>query len=62
MISRTLAAQEMEEGGMGDTLRAIVQRTMPNPKYARYHERHLQRFLSRLGADPPRCVIPAWSV
>ena len=42
---------------MGDTLKAIVKRTMPNPKYARYHERHLQRFLSRLGSDPPRYVL-----
>ena len=46
--------QEMEEGGVGDTLKAIVKRTLPCPKYTRYHERHLQRFLSRLGAYPPR--------
>ena len=49
-----MTMQEMEEGGVGDTLKAIVKRTLPCPKYARYHERHLQRFLSRLGAYPPR--------
>lgn len=41
-------------GGLAYTLKAIVKATIPSPRYVRYHERHLQRFLSRLGAAPPR--------
>ena len=47
---------EDESGGLGDTLKAVVRRTLPCPNYMRYHEHHLQRFLSRLGAYPPRCA------
>ncbi|BDA46664.1 probable tetratricopeptide repeat protein 37 at C-terminar half [Coccomyxa sp. Obi] len=45
---------EGEEGGLADTLKAIVQRTMPCPRYVRFHEAHVQRYLSRLKAFPPR--------
>lgn len=45
---------EAESGGLGDTLKAIVRRTLPCPRYLSFHEHHLQRFLSRLGAYPPR--------
>ena len=30
-------------------------RTMPCPRYVRFHEAHVQRYLSRLKAFPPRC-------
>ncbi|EIE19817.1 hypothetical protein COCSUDRAFT_83558 [Coccomyxa subellipsoidea C-169] len=46
--------QEAEEGGLADTLKSIVQRTIPNPRYVRFHEAHVQRYLSRLKAFPPR--------
>ncbi|KAK9918866.1 hypothetical protein WJX75_007651 [Coccomyxa subellipsoidea] len=46
--------QEGEEGGLADTLKAIVLRTIPNPRYVRFHEAHVQRYLSRLKAFPPR--------
>lgn len=46
--------QEGEQGGLADTLKAIVQRTMPCPRYVRFHEAHVQRYLSRLKAFPPR--------
>lgn len=46
--------QECEEGGLADTLKAIVRRTMPCPRFVRYHEAHVQRYLSRLKAFPPR--------
>lgn len=49
---------EDEQGGLGDTLKVIVRRTLPCPRYLRYHEQHLQRFLSRLGAYPPRSPPP----
>ena len=48
--------QECEEGGLADTLKAIVRRTMPCPRFVRYHEAHVQRYLSRLKAFPPRCT------
>ena len=48
--------QECEEGGLADTLKAIVRRTMPCPRFVRYHEAHVQRYLSRLKAFPPRCA------
>ncbi|KAK9826861.1 hypothetical protein WJX81_001210 [Elliptochloris bilobata] len=46
--------QECEEGGLADTLKAIVRRTMPCPRFVKYHEAHVQRYLSRLKAFPPR--------
>lgn len=49
--------QEGEEGGLADTLKKIVQRTMPCPRYVRFHEAHVQRYLSRLKAFPPRSVL-----
>ena len=48
---------ETEEGGLGSTLKLIAESTTPSPNYARYHEAHLQRLLSRLGAYPPRCKL-----
>ena len=45
---------ENEEGGLASTLKTIANSTTPSPSYARYHEAHLQRLLSRLGAYPPR--------
>lgn len=45
---------ETEEGGLGSTLKKIAESTTPSPSYSRYHEAHLQRLLSRLGAYPPR--------
>ena len=48
---------ETEEGGLGSTLKLIAESTTPSPSYARYHEAHLQRLLSRLGAYPPRCNL-----
>lgn len=48
--------QEGEAGGLADTLKAIVSRTMPCPRYVRFHEAHVQRYLSRLKAFPPRCA------
>ena len=50
--------QELEKGGLADTLKEIVGRTMPSPRYVRFHEAHVQRYLSRLKAFPPRCVLP----
>ena len=61
--------QELEKGGLADTLKEIVARTMPSPRYVRFHEAHVQRYLSRLKAFPPRCgrpgpskpvVVPSW--
>lgn len=61
--------QELEKGGLADTLKEIVGRTMPSPRYVRFHEAHVQRYLSRLKAFPPRCsrlwppnssVAPSW--
>ena len=52
-------AQVSTDGGLGETLRAIVALTAPTPKYARYHAAHLQRYLSALGAHPPRSVARA---
>lgn len=52
--------QGMEEGSLGDTLRKIVDMTLPSPRYSRYHEAHLQRYLSQLGAHPPQYApVPA---
>ena len=48
--------QELEKGGLADTLREIVERTLPSPRYVRFHEAHVQRYLSRLKAFPPRCI------
>ena len=50
--------QELEKGGLADTLKEIVGRTMPSPRYVRFHEAHVQRYLSRLKAFPPRCGSP----
>lgn len=50
--------QELEQGGLADTLREIVGRTMPSPRYVRFHEAHVQRYLSRLKAFPPRYQAP----
>ena len=50
--------QELEKGGLADTLKEIVGRTMPSPRYVRFHEAHVQRYLSRLKAFPPRCSSP----
>ena len=47
--------QELENGGLADTLKEIVGQTMPSPRYVRFHEAHVQRYLSRLKAFPPRC-------
>ena len=47
------------DGGYGETLRAIVALTLPCPRYSRYHEAHLQRYLSALGAHPPRSTARA---
>ena len=51
--------QELEKGGLADTLREIVERTLPSPRYVRFHEAHVQRYLSRLKAFPPRCTLLA---
>ena len=48
------AAAVSTDGGYGDTLRAVVALTRPCPRYAKYHEAHLQRYLSALGAHAPR--------
>eukprot|EP00884_Botryococcus_braunii_P003748 jgi/Botrbrau1/13374/Bobra.0194s0006.2 len=48
--------QGAEEGSLGDTLRKIVDLTLPSPRYSRYHEAHLQRYLSQLGAHPPQSL------
>ncbi len=48
------ADEQDAEEGLADTLKEIVKRTVPSPLYAKYHEQHLQRFLSRLGAYTPR--------
>ena len=48
------ADEQDSEEGLADTLKEIVKRTVPSPLYAKYHEQHLQRFLSRLGAYTPR--------
>ncbi len=52
-------AEVSSEGGYGETLRAIVALTLPCPRYSRYHEAHLQRYLSALGAHPPRSTARA---
>jgi len=52
-------SQVTTDGGLGETLRAIVALTAPTPRYARYHAAHLQRYLSALGAHPPRSVARA---
>ena len=46
--------QITEQGSLASTLQEIVKKTIPNPHYARYFERHLQIYLSRLGAYPAR--------
>lgn len=48
------ADEQDHEEGLADTLKEIVKRTVPSPVYAKYHEQHLQRFLSKLGAYTPR--------
>lgn len=48
------ADEQDSEEGLADTLKEIVKRTLPSPLYAKYHEQHLQRFLSRLGAYTAR--------
>lgn len=48
------ADEQDHEEGLADTLKEIAKRTVPSPLYAKYHEQHLQRFLSRLGAYTPR--------
>lgn len=48
------ADEQDSEEGLADTLKEIVKRTVPSPLYAKYHEQHLQRFLSRLGAYTAR--------
>jgi len=52
-------AEVSSDGGYGETLRAIVALTLPCPRYSRYHEAHLQRYLSALGAHPPRSTARA---
>ena len=42
------------EGGLAETLTQIVNVTQPSPRFVRYHEHHLQRHLSLLGAYPPK--------
>ena len=54
-MQRGAEEQELEQGGLADTLKEIVGRTMPSPRYVRFHEAHVQRYLSRLKAFPPRC-------
>ena len=51
------ADEQDSEEGLADTLKEIVKRTTPSPLYAKYHEQHLQRFLSRLGAYTARQVL-----
>lgn len=51
------ADEQDSEEGLADTLKEIVKRTVPSPLYAKYHEQHLQRFLSRLGAYTPRSAL-----
>ncbi|KAL0054928.1 hypothetical protein WJX82_004665 [Trebouxia sp. C0006] len=51
------ADEQDAEEGLADTLKEIVKRTVPSPLYAKYHEQHLQRFLSRLGAYTPRSAL-----
>ena len=53
------AAAVSTDGGYGDTLRAVVALTRPCPRYAKYHEAHLQRYLSALGAHAPRSAARA---
>lgn len=48
------ADEQDNEEGLADTLKEIVKRTVPSPVYAKYHEQHLQRFLSKLGAYTAR--------
>ncbi|KAK9814721.1 hypothetical protein WJX72_010484 [[Myrmecia] bisecta] len=43
-----------EHDGLADTLKAIVRQTNPGPRYVKYHEHHLQRYLSSMGNYPPR--------
>ena len=52
------ADEQDHEEGLADTLKEIVKRTVPSPVYAKYHEQHLQRFLSKLGAYTPRQGLP----
>lgn len=52
------ADEQDHEEGLADTLKEIVKRTVPSPVYAKYHEQHLQRFLSKLGAYTPRQAKP----
>ncbi len=42
------------EGGLAETLTQVVNVTQPSPRFVRYHEHHLQRHLSLLGAYPPK--------
>ncbi|KAL3149277.1 Tetratricopeptide repeat protein 37, variant 2 [Trebouxia sp. C0010 RCD-2024] len=51
------ADEQDHEEGLADTLKEIVKRTVPSPVYAKYHEQHLQRFLSKLGAYTPRSAL-----
>lgn len=51
------ADEQDSEEGLADTLKEIVKRTTPSPLYAKYHEQHLQRFLSRLGAYTARSAL-----
>ncbi len=53
------ADKQDSEEGLADTLKEIVKRTVPSPVYAKYHEQHLQRFLSRLGAYTQRLGLHA---
>ena len=48
----------MEEDSLAHTLKEIVTRTIPSPRYARYFEQHLQIYLSRMGNYPPRYLSP----
>lgn len=52
------ADEQDNEDGLAETLKEIVKRTVPSPVYAKYHEQHLQRFLSKLGAYTPRQASP----
>lgn len=46
--------QLLEEDSLAHTLKEIVKRTLPCPRFARYFEMYLQVFLSRMGNYPPR--------
>lgn len=48
------ADEQLEEDSLAHTLKEIVKRTLPCPRYARYFEMHLQLYLSRMGNYPPR--------